>query len=231
MQKQIRASSSIRNKTLALQNAIFNCANISSIATDEKGVIRIFNAGAERTLGYTSAEVVNKITPADIVDPQEMVARAEALSTELCAPVKPGFEALVFKASRGVEDIFELTLIRKDGSRFPAALSVSALRNARHAIIGYLLIDTDNTARKQAEETQKQKEEKILHMAFFDELTQLPNRRLLNVRLAQAMANSKRSGRYGALMFLDLDNFKSLNDTHGHCTGDFRQHCRAPEAD
>ena len=136
----------------ALQSAIFNSANFSSIATDANGVIQIFNVGAERMLGYTAAEVVNKITPADISDPQEVIVRATALSVELGTPIAPGFEALVFKASRGIEDIYELTYIRKDGSRFPAVVSVTALRDAQDAIIGYLLIGTDNTARKQAEE-------------------------------------------------------------------------------
>ena len=138
--------------TGALQNAIFNSANFSSIATDARGVIQIFNVGAERMLGYTAAEVMNKITPADISDPQEVIARAKALSLELGTPITPGFEALVFKASRGIEDIYELTYIRKDGSRFPAVVSVTALRDADDSIIGYLLIGTDNTARKKAEE-------------------------------------------------------------------------------
>src|ERR1700688_2695516 len=139
-------------KAGALQSAIFNSANFSSIATDAKGVIQIFNVGAERMLGYTAAEVMNKITPADISDPQELIARAKALSVELGSPITPGFEALVFKASRGIEDIYELTYIRKDGSRFGAVVSVTALRDAQDAIIGYLLIGTDNTARQQAEE-------------------------------------------------------------------------------
>ncbi|MEP7295248.1 MAG: PAS domain S-box protein, partial [Burkholderiales bacterium] len=139
-------------KAGALQSAIFNSANFSSIATDAKGVIQIFNVGAERMLGYTAADVMNKITPADISDPQEVIARAKALSVELGTPITPGFEALVFKASRGIEDIYELTYIRKDGSRFPAVVSVTALRDAQDVIIGYLLIGTDNTARKQAEE-------------------------------------------------------------------------------
>src|SRR5687767_9332643 len=139
-------------KAGALQSAIFNSANFSSIATDEKGVIQIFNVGAERMLGYTAAEVMNKITPADISDPQEVITRAKALSAELGTQITPGFEALVFKASRGIEDIYELTYIRKDGSRFGAVVSVTALRDAQDAIIGYLLIGTDNTARKQAEE-------------------------------------------------------------------------------
>jgi PAS domain S-box-containing protein len=139
-------------KAGALQSAIFNSANFSSIATDAKGVIQIFNVGAERMLGYAAAEVMNKITPANISDPLEVIARAKALSVELETPIAPGFEALVFKASRGIEDIYELTYIRKDGSRLPAVVSVTALRDAQEAIIGYLLIGTDNTARKRAEE-------------------------------------------------------------------------------
>ncbi len=98
----------------ALQSAIFNSANFASIATDAKGVIQIFNVGAERMLGYSADKVVNKITPADISAPQETIARAEALSVELGTPIAPGFEALVFKASRGIKDIYELTYIRED---------------------------------------------------------------------------------------------------------------------
>ena len=135
----------------ALQSAIFNSANFSSIATDATGVIQIFNVGAERMLGYTASEVTNTFTPADISDPQEVIVRAAALSLELETPITPGFEALVFKASRGIEDIYELTYIRKDGSRFPAVVSVTALRDPQGAIIGYLLIGTDNTLRKQLE--------------------------------------------------------------------------------
>jgi signal transduction histidine kinase len=139
-------------KAGALQRAIFNSANFSSIATDSHGVIQIFNVGAERMLGYTAAEVMNKVTPADISDPQEIITRAAGLSVEFGIQITPGFEALVFKASRGIEDIYELTYVRKDGSRLPAVVSVTALRDAQDAVIGYLLIGTDNTARKQAEE-------------------------------------------------------------------------------
>ena len=331
-------------KAGALQKAIFNSANFSFIATDAKGVIQLFNVGAERMLGYTAAEVMNKITPADISDPQEVIARAKALSVELETPIAPGFEALVFKASRGIEDIYELTYIRKDGSRFPAVVSVTALRDAHDAIIGYLLIGTDNTARKQIEAEQKllgqrlrdhqfytrslfesnidalmttdpsgvitdvnkqmealtdctrdeligapfknyftdperaeaainlvlikkkvtnyeltarardgkatvvsynattfydrdrrlqgvfaaarditerkQAEAQILNLALHDPLTLLPNRLLLNDRLSQILASSNRSARYGALMFLDLDKFKPINDMQGHHVGD-----------
>src|SRR5476651_2634437 len=154
-------------KAGALQSAIFNSANFSSIATDAKGVIQIFNVGAERMLGYTAAEVMNKITPADISDPQEVIARATALSAELATTITPGFEALVFKASRGIEDIYELTYIRKDGSRFPAVVSVTALRDAQDAIIGYLLIGTDNTARKQVEEERQKLDQRLRDQQFY----------------------------------------------------------------
>jgi PAS domain S-box-containing protein len=146
-------------KTGALQNAILNSASFSSIATDEKGVIQLFNVGAERMLGYSAAEVVDKVTPAEISDPEEVIVRAAALSLELGTSISPGFQALAFKASRGIEDIYELTYIRKDGSRVPAIVSVTALRDDQAGIIGYLLIGTDNSARKHAEERLRWTEE------------------------------------------------------------------------
>jgi signal transduction histidine kinase/CheY-like chemotaxis protein len=138
-------------KAGALQQAILTSANFSIIATDEDGIIQLFNVGAERMLGYAAAEVVNRISPSDIHDPQEVMARAQALSVELATTIAPGFEALAFKASRGIEDVYELTYICKDGSRFPAIVSITALRDEYRAIIGYLLIGTDNSVRKEAE--------------------------------------------------------------------------------
>jgi PAS domain S-box-containing protein len=139
-------------KTGALQSAILNSPNFSIIATDEKGIIQLFNVGAERMLGYQAAEVVNKINPSDIHDPQEVMARAEALSLELGTAITPGFEALAFKASRGIDDTYDLTYICKDGSRFPAIVSITALRDDYDEIIGYLLIGADNSVRKQVED-------------------------------------------------------------------------------
>ena len=154
-------------KAGALQSAIFNSANFSSIATDARGVIQIFNVGAERMLGYTAGEVINSITPADISDPQELIARARTLSAELATSITPGFDALVFKASRGIEDIYELTYIRKDGTRLPAMVSVTALRDANGVIIGYLLIGTDNTARKLVEEEKKKSDQRLRDQQFY----------------------------------------------------------------
>jgi signal transduction histidine kinase/AmiR/NasT family two-component response regulator len=138
-------------KAEALKNAILTSANFSIIATDEKGVIQLFNVGAERMLGYRADEVVNKISPSDIHDPQEVMARAQALTLELGTVIAPGFEALAFKASREIEDKYELTYVRKDGSRFPAIVSITALRDDAGGIIGYLLIGTDNSVRHRVE--------------------------------------------------------------------------------
>ena len=151
----------------ALQSAIFNSAHFSSIATDAAGVIQIFNVGAERMLGYEAADLVNQNTPADISDPQEIVVRATALSQGFGTPIAPGFEALVFKASRTIEDIYELTYIRKDGSRLPAVVSVTALRDEAETIIGYLLIGTDNTARKKVEDERMRLDQRLRDQHFY----------------------------------------------------------------
>ena len=87
-------------ETATLQSAIFNRANFSSIATDAKGVIQIFNVGAERMLGYAAAEVMNKITPADISDPQEVIARASALSARIRHPDHAGLRGAGLQGRR-----------------------------------------------------------------------------------------------------------------------------------
>jgi len=148
------AESGRRNALLkagALQSAILNSPNFSIIATDELGIIQLFNVGAERMLGYRADEVVNRVRPSDMHDLQEVRARATALSAELDTPIAPGFEALTFKASRGIEDIYDLTYICKDGGRFPAIVSITALRDDHGELIGYLLIGTDNSVRKRGE--------------------------------------------------------------------------------
>jgi PAS domain S-box-containing protein len=170
-------------KAGSLQRAIFNSTNFSSIATDARGVIQIFNVGAERMLGYAAADVIDRITPADISDPQEGIKRAAALSAELGTPITPGLQALVFKASRGIEDIYEQTYIRKDGSRFPAVVSVTALRDAQDVIIGYLLIGTDNTARMRVE----------AERALLDQALQDQNIELQSAKVAAERANLAKS--------------------------------------
>lgn len=154
-------------KTGVLQTAIYNSENFSIIATDALGVIQIFNVGAENMLGYAAADVVDKVTPAEISDQSEIIARADFLSKELNTPIAPGFDALVFKASRGIEDIYELTYLKKDGSRLPAIVSVTALHDTVNKIIGYLLIGTDNTIRKQVETEQRQFDHRLQEQQFY----------------------------------------------------------------
>jgi PAS domain S-box-containing protein len=154
-------------KAGVLQHAILNSATFSTIATDAQGMIQIFNRGAECMLGYKAEDVVGKITPATISDPEELIARAENLTMEAGIPISPGFEALAFKASRGIEDIYDLTYIRKDGSRFPATVSVTALRNIDNEIIGYLLIGIDNTARKKVEAKQALLDQELRDQHFY----------------------------------------------------------------
>lgn len=145
-------------KADALQKAIFNNPNFSYVATDLQGVIQIFNVGAESMLGYRAADVVNKITPDSLADPDEIIARAAAMSLEFGTTIAPGLESLIYKASRGIEDIVELTYIRPNGVRFPAIVSVTALRNEQENLIGYLFIGTDNTARKEIEDALRRKQ-------------------------------------------------------------------------
>ncbi|MCA1863677.1 MULTISPECIES: ATP-binding protein [Janthinobacterium] len=181
-------------KAGALQDAIFNSANFSCIATDAQGVIQIFNVGAERMLGYEASDVVDKLTPAGISDAQEIVARAAALSAELDRVITPGVEALVFKATRGIEDIYELTYIRKDGSRFPAIVSVTALRDVQNKVIGYLLIGTDNTARKQVEAEQALLDQRLREQqAYTRSLVETNNAELKKARLVAEKANRAKS--------------------------------------
>ena len=174
-------------KTGALQDAILRSANFSSIATDERGVIQVFNVGAQRMLGYAAADVLNCVTPADISDPDEIVQRAQAMSAEFGVAITPGFEALVFKASRGIEDIYELTYVCKDGSRLPAVVSVTALRDAQGGIIGYLLIGTDNTARRRAEAERQALDRRL------DEVVRTNHRELHDARIAADRANQAKS--------------------------------------
>ena len=126
-------------------------ATFSEIVTDDKGVIQLFNRGAQRMLGYSDADVLNRVTPTEISDPQDVAQRAEVLSAEFDVHVAPGFEAMAFKAARGIADTHEWTYLRKDGSRLSALVSVTALRDVQEAIIGYLVIGTDNTELKQIE--------------------------------------------------------------------------------
>ncbi|MBI4752401.1 MAG: CHASE domain-containing protein [Acidobacteria bacterium] len=145
-------------KLSSLQKAILDSANYSIISTDTQGVIQTFNSAAEKMLQYSADEVVGKMTPVLIHDPDEIEQRARQLSAELGRQVQPGFGVLVEKAKQGIPDENEWTYIRKDGSRFPALLSATALRDQAGNITGYLGVGSDITGRQQAVETLKREQ-------------------------------------------------------------------------
>jgi PAS domain S-box-containing protein len=134
-----------------LQNAILNSANYTIISTDTDGTIKTFNRAAQQYLGYSPEEVVGKVTPAIIHDPLEVGQRAEVLFQELGVRIEPGFEVFVARARRGIADENEWTYIRKDGSRLPVLLSVTALYDSDGNINGFLGIGQDISDRKKAE--------------------------------------------------------------------------------
>lgn len=318
----------------ALQHSIFENAGHSIIATDRDGTILYFNRTAQRLLGYSWQDVVGRATPALFHVEEEVNAYALALSSELGRDIKPGFETFVARLGQQEQDEHDWTYIRKDGSRFPVRLAVTALIDARGEVLGYLGIASDITRRREMEqelriaatafESQaailvtdaeqrilrvnpaftrltgytaeeaigrtpgllksgrqppafyqqmwrslqktghwqgeiwnrrkcgeiypewltisavvdeqgrlthyvstfsdisnlKVAESEIHHLAFYDPLTALPNRRLLLNRLDKAQQAGKRNAQFGALLIIDLDNFKTLNDTLGHDVGD-----------
>lgn len=197
----------------AWQNALLNFAGHAIIATSADGIIQTFNHAAEKMLGFKAKEVINKFTPAIIHEPIEVVQRAKTFSEELGISLEPGFEVFVAKSRKGLLNEHEWTYIRKDGTRFPVLLTISALRDQDDNIFGFLGIAQDISERKHAIE-------QIEKMATYDELTGLPNRYLLQDRILQMLAHISRSQETGAIMVLDLDYFKNVNDTLGHEAGD-----------
>jgi len=165
--------------------------------TDAHNVILRVNRAFTEITGYTAEEAVDK-TPSLLKSGRHDAAFYAAMWESI---LRTG-------AWHG-----EIWNRRKNGEVYPEQLTITAVKNSTGEITHHVATMHDITERKQAEE-------QIRTLAFYDTLTNLPNRRLLNDRLGQTMAASKRSGHYGALMFLDLDNFKPLNDTYGHDVGD-----------
>ncbi len=322
-------------KLCALQRGIFESAGRAIVLTDAQGVIRYFNPAAQQMLGYTWDEVVGRETPLIFHLPEEIEARAAALSVAHGTATSPDFS--VFIVGLGAEASHldaDWTFVRKDGSRLPVSLTVSQLKGDGGEIEGYLGIAADISQRRQLEqdlriaaiafESQaaimvtdasqcilqvnqafsrltgytaeeaigqrpsllksgwqdaafyvdmwrelsetghwqgeiwnrrkngeifpewltisgvrdswgklthfvstfsdisnlKVAESEIHHLAFYDPLTAMPNRRLLLNRLEKSCSTSRRSGQHGALLMIDLDHFKTLNDTLGHDVGD-----------
>ncbi|MFC1849499.1 PAS domain S-box protein [candidate division CSSED10-310 bacterium] len=146
-----QAEMALREMT-ELQKAIVRHAGYAIISTTVDGLIRTFNPAAEQMLGYTAAEIIDKVTPAVFHDPLEVAQRAAEFSAELGIEIEPGFEVFVARARQNLPNEYEWTYSRKDGSRFPVLLSVTALRDAAGDMTGFLGIANDITARKQADQ-------------------------------------------------------------------------------
>jgi len=177
--------------------AIVESTEDAIIGKTVDGRITTWNNGAAKMYGYSADEIVGKSVK--VLAPQG----GEQEIVDLLAIVESGKSVVHYETTR----------LRKDGRQIDVSLSLSPIRDSEGAIRGISTIARDITERKAAER-------QIEHLAFYDLLTQLPNRRLLLDRLQQALAGTTRSRREGALLFIDLDNFKILNDTCGHDVGD-----------
>ena len=196
-----------------LRTAIVEGAAYSIISTDVSGTILTFNHAAERMLWYSAEEMVGKATPAIFHDPDEIINRALELTQELGYKIEPGFEVFVAKPKINFQEDREWTYVRKDGSRFPVKLSVTALRDEHNKLQGFLGIAYDISEQKRAEEY-------IRHIALHDVLTGLPNRALLEDRVSVAIDQQSRNNVPFALAMMDIDRFKHINDSMGHHIGD-----------
>lgn len=181
---------------LRIAAATFHSHEAILITDASANIIRVNQAFQDIT-GYSAEEVVGQ-NPRILRSDRHDTAYYQAMWSSLA------------ETGRWTGEIWDK---RKNGEIYPKFMTITAVYDDRRQLSNYVAVFTDISLRKQAEE-------QIHRLAFYDPLTQLPNRRLLLDRLHQAMAASLRSGRHGALLFLDLDHFKTINDTLGHTQGD-----------
>ncbi len=215
-------------------NFILDSADLTIISTDTEGLIRSMNQTALKKLGYSAEEVIGIHTPLLIHDEEEVEVRARALSAELGRDIEPGFDVFIARAREGLVDENEWAYIRKDGSRFPVVLTVTALRDIDGHIKGFLGIGQDISLRRamqakielqqiELERTNaelKEANRQLSRMIKVDPLTQLLNRRGLHEHFEQELERIRRHFKPLSLLLMDIDHFKQYNDLYGHMEGD-----------
>ena len=195
-----------------LRQSILDSLPFSVIAIGRDGVILAVNPAAVRLLGYAPQELIG-VSTLVMHDPRELERRAAELTQQQNRRIPANFEVIVASGSQEAVDEREWTYVRKDGSRVPVNIAITAIRDENGQVGGFLKVAYDITERKRAEAY-------IRHMAHHDALTGLPNRSLLLDRLDMAIRGAQRHGRAVAVLLLDLDHFKRVNDSLGHMTGD-----------
>jgi diguanylate cyclase (GGDEF)-like protein/PAS domain S-box-containing protein len=202
-----------RAELASFTTAALTCTPIATIVTDCDGLITAINPAAERLLGCAPAELVGRETPLVLLDDRELAARAAALRAELRESVTPGLAVLTTRPRRGLVEESEWSLRRRDGTRLDVQLTVAALTDSSNAMQGLILTALDITERKRAAD-------RMTYLANHDALTGLPTRRLLDTRLELAVARAEREDTRLAVLVIDLDNLKRINDELGHHLGD-----------
>ncbi|WP_180132355.1 PAS domain S-box protein [Rhodoferax sp. BLA1] len=182
---------------LEMSASVFSHAQEGISITDVHGHILNVNDTFCQITGYSRAEVIGKHT---------RLLKSERQDSTFYQTM---WKALLINGHWSGE----IWNRRKNGEIYPELLTISAVRDERGVTRQYVALFSDISARKA-------NEDRVRQLAFFDALTELPNRRLLTDRLSQILLANKRSGHFGAVLFMDLDNFKPLNDTHGHAVGD-----------
>ncbi len=188
--EKLEASLEFSNNMIQSMQDGFSILDSNAISMDA-------NPSFCRMTGYSREELIGTTPPFPYWPPEEY----------------KNIDAVLQRALKGETSDFELTFMRKDGQRFPVIVSPSVVKDRNGNILSYIATVKDISERKLAEK-------KIERLAYHDQLTGLPNRALLLDRLKQAQVTSERHGWIGALLFIDIDNFKNLNDTLGHDTGD-----------